>query len=57
MHHCEGNVDGTVGGSYYSLLYLVKGRCAPRALVVMAGNLRAWKRQETVIRAVARVLP
>ena len=23
--YCEGNVDGTVGGSYYSLLYLVKG--------------------------------
>lgn len=22
--YCEGNVDGTVGGSYYSLLYLVK---------------------------------
>jgi glycosyltransferase involved in cell wall biosynthesis len=23
--YCEGNVDGTIGGSYYSLLYLVKG--------------------------------
>ncbi|MGH6692214.1 MAG: glycosyltransferase family 4 protein [Gammaproteobacteria bacterium] len=23
--YCENNVDGTVGGSYYSLLYLVKG--------------------------------
>ena len=23
--YCEHNVDGTVGGSYYSLLYLVKG--------------------------------
>jgi glycosyltransferase involved in cell wall biosynthesis len=23
--YCEGNVDGTVGGSYYSLLFLVKG--------------------------------
>src|SRR5687767_3759303 len=22
---CENNIDGTVGGSYYSLLYLVKG--------------------------------
>jgi glycosyltransferase involved in cell wall biosynthesis len=22
--YCEGNVDGTIGGSYYSLLYLVK---------------------------------
>ena len=22
--YCENNVDGTVGGSYYSLLYLVK---------------------------------
>lgn len=23
--YCEGNIDGTIGGSYYSLLYLVKG--------------------------------
>ena len=23
--YCENNVDGTIGGSYYSLLYLVKG--------------------------------
>jgi hypothetical protein len=22
---CEGNTDGTIGGSYYSLLYLVEG--------------------------------
>lgn len=34
--YCEGNVDGTVGGSYYSLLYLVKGldRSRYRPLVV-----------------------
>jgi glycosyltransferase involved in cell wall biosynthesis len=33
---CEGNVDGTVGGSYYSLLFLVRGldRSRYRALVV-----------------------
>src|SRR5688572_19647530 len=34
--YCENNVDGTVGGSYYSLLYLVKGldRTRYRPLVV-----------------------
>jgi glycosyltransferase involved in cell wall biosynthesis len=34
--YCEGNVDGTIGGSYYSLLYLVKGldRRRYRPLVV-----------------------
>jgi glycosyltransferase involved in cell wall biosynthesis len=34
--YCEGNVDGTVGGSYYSLLFLVKGldRSRYRPLVV-----------------------
>ncbi|MEO5821016.1 MAG: glycosyltransferase family 4 protein, partial [Vicinamibacteraceae bacterium] len=34
--YCEGNVDGTVGGSYYSLLFLVKGldRARYRPLVV-----------------------
>ena len=35
---CENNVDGTVGGSYFSLLYLVKGLgsralCADRGLL------------------------
>lgn len=23
--YCEGNIDGTIGGSYYSLLYLIEG--------------------------------
>ena len=23
--YCEGNVDGTIGGSYFSLLYLIEG--------------------------------
>ena len=23
--YCEGNIDGTIGGSYYSLLFLVAG--------------------------------
>jgi len=28
--YCEGNTDGTIGGSYYSLLYLVEGLRATR---------------------------
>lgn len=36
--YCEGNVDGTIGGSYYSLLYLVSGldRRKYRPVVVFA---------------------
>jgi glycosyltransferase involved in cell wall biosynthesis len=35
---CETNVDGTIGGSYYSLLYLVKGldRSRYRAIVLFS---------------------
>ena len=43
--YCEGNVDGTIGGSYYSLLYLVKGldrrRYKPLVVFHAENGLRA----------------
>ena len=43
--YCEGNVDGTIGGSYYSLLYLVKGldrsRYVPLVVFHTANRLQA----------------
>jgi glycosyltransferase involved in cell wall biosynthesis len=41
--YCETNIDGTIGGSYYSLLYLVKGldksRFAPLVVFYASHNL------------------
>ena len=54
--YCEGNTDGTIGGSYYSLLFLVesidKSRFDP--LVIFRNRNALWSRFEQVseVRAV-----
>jgi len=52
--YCEHNVDGTIGGSYYSLFYLVTGldKTSYRPLVVFyAHNMMVEKLKEAGIEA------